>query len=118
MNPIGMKLKRAGSLFLALALALTFLPVSAFAVDEEDTGIAIGALHQKVNDSGSSAGDFSTDSTVEISPAHFTVVGYTSAESINLWPTSSNMTANGENDGSTVPYLADKSGETWYLSSI
>ena len=118
MNPIGMKLKRAGSLFLALALALTFLPVSAFAVDEEDTGIAIGALHQKVNDSGSPAGDFSTDSTVTISPAHFTVVGDTSAESINLWPTSSNMTDDGENDGSTVPYLVDSSGETWYLSSI
>lgn len=110
--------KRAGSLFLALTLALTFLPVLAFAVDEEDTGIAIGALHQKVNDSGSPAGDFSTDSTVKISPAHFTVVGDTSEDSINLWPTSSNMISAGEDDGSTVPYIVDEKGDTWYLNGI
>ena len=115
MNPIGMKLKRAGSLFLALALALTFLPASALAVNEESAEIAIGATHQTVDTNGKYL-DFSNVQTID--PLHFTIVGDTSEESINLWPTSSNMTANGENDGSTVPYLVDESGETWYLSSI
>ena len=103
---------------LAWAMALCMVFSMTVTASAAETTVAIGALHQKVNDSGSPAGDFSTDSTVTISPAHFTVVGDTSAESINLWPTSSNMTDDGENDGSTVPYLVDSSGETWYLSSI
>lgn len=110
-----MKLKRAGTLFLALALALTFLPASALAVNEESAGIAIGATHQTVDTNGKYL-DFSGVQTID--PLHFTIVGDTSEESINLWPTSSNMISAGEDDGSTVPYLVDSFGETWYLSSI
>lgn len=115
MNPIGMKLKRAGTLFLALALALTFLPASALAVNEESAGIAIGATHQTVDTNGKYL-DFSGVQTID--PLHFTIVGETSEESINLWPTSSNMISAGEDDGSTVPYIVDEKGNTWYLNGI
>lgn len=115
MNRVGTKFKKAGSLFLVLALALTFLPASALAVNEESAGIAIVATHQTVDTNGKYL-DFSDVQTID--PLHFTIVGDTSEESINLWPTSSNMISAGEDDGSTVPYIVDEEGNTWYLNGI
>ena len=123
MNPIGMKLKRAGSLFLALALALTFLPISSFATGGTAEGTNIYAVHWKLDDSGDKNGNLDSNGLgagVTLNPPFdfSTSMGTTGDDSIDLWPTSSTMITDSKNDGSEVPYVRDSTGTTWYLYEI
>lgn len=114
--------KRAVSLLLTLSMLLPLFPVSVFADEGFDATVPIYSDHADEEDLSLELGEntltpaiLATDATSGIltEPYQKDPTG-----KIDLWPSSSNMVANNEDDGSVIPYVYDEAGNRWYLKEI
>ena len=114
---VGKKFRQVVSSFLALAFAVTLFPVSASA--EFDEKARIYATHYVDDASVAAFGEINRKltPTANLDPQtdpHW----YASADSINLWVYSTDMTQDETNNGNSIPYVEDSQGNTYYLQKI
>ena len=111
----GTKFRQVVSSFLALVFAVTLFPVSAFATFDTDARIYVSHL---VDDTSASKDIYEKlEPTANLDP-QTNPQWYASADSINLWVYSTDMTEDGENNGNSIPYVKDSEGNTYYLQKI
>lgn len=113
----GTKFKQVVSSFLALAFAVTLFPVSASAAFDEDVRIYATHYVDNVSVSASSEINQKLTPTANLDP-QTDPQWYASADSIDLWVYSTDMTEDGTNDGNSIPYVKDSDGNTYYLQKI
>ena len=111
----GTKFRQVVSSFLALVFAVTLFPVSAFATFDEDARIY--ATHYVDNNTVSPEINKKLCPTANLDP-QTDPQWYASADSINLWVYSTDMTKDGANNGNSIPYVKDSEGNTYYLQKI
>ena len=111
----GTKFRQVVSSFLALVFAVTLFPVSAFATFDENARIY--ATHYVDNNTVSPEINEKLCPTANLDP-QTNPQWYASADSINLWVYSTDMTEDGANNGNSIPYVKDSEGNTYYLQKI
>ena len=111
----GTKFRQVVSSFLVLVFAVMLFPVSAFAAFDNDARIY--ATHY-VDDVSAPRDIYEKLSPKANLDPQTDPQWYASADSINLWVYSTDMTEDGTNDGNSIPYVKDSEGNTYYLQKI
>ena len=115
--------KRILSCLLVMLLLLAF-PATAMAADGETNYYAV---HLQLDDNGqytynvldgSEYVPFGVGNLTPATPMNGVATWMSAGETIDLWPTSSAMREAGVAAGTTVPYVEDSTGNTWYLQKI
>ena len=121
--------KRLCSGFLSMVLLLTLLPTSALADGYADhTNARIIALHKKMNSDNTGPTNVALNpgstGNRKLSPSNsLSTDAFDRTDNIiNVWVTSSDMSADEKSDYSTIPYVYDgeayQTGTKWYLYKI
>ena len=116
MKQLKNKAKRMLAVLVSLVLIVGMLPVSAFALTEGAMILDHPSL--RVTDDGS----FTATKVPQLQGGGTLTssAGYTIPEDkkLNVWIESSEMTADGENNGSAPPYFTDIFGRKWTLNKV